>query len=337
MTNLETAPREQLCESGPGVDGRPGDAPTVELVEPRDVPLGGPRAMTVRRTLPSRGRSLVGPFCFADHYGPDDVVATGGMDVPPHPHTGLQTVTWLFEGQVLHRDALGSEQTIVPGQLNLMTAGRGVCHSEEATPALLGASGRLHGVQLWTALPDAHRHGPRDFEHVAQVPTAEVDGARVQVFLGSLAGATSPARAYSPLVAAQVDAPAGASVRLPVDPAFEHALIVDAGDVALAGTRVPPAWLGYVAPGQEALVLEVGERPLRAVLVGGTPFDEQVLMWWNFVGRTHEEVVEARAQWQAALAGDPSGVEQFGVVVGYDGPPLPAPELPNVRLQPRRR
>ncbi|WP_136519677.1 pirin family protein [Cellulomonas telluris] len=337
MTNLEAAPREQVCTSDPTVHGAARGHADVELVEPRDVPLGGPRAMTVRRTLPSRTRSLVGPFCFADHYGPDDVVATGGMDVPPHPHTGLQTVTWLFEGQVLHRDALGSEQTIVPGQLNLMTAGRGVCHSEEGTPALLGPSGRLHGVQLWTVLPDAHRHGPRDFEHVAQVPAVDVGAARVQVFLGSLAGATSPARAYSPLVAAQVDAPAGATVHLPVDPGFEHALIVDAGDVVLAGTPVPPAWLGYVAPGRDTLVLEVGDRPLRAVLVGGTPFDEQVLMWWNFVGRTHDEVVEARAQWQAALAGDPAGIDRFGVVSGYDGAALPAPELPNVRLRPRQR
>lgn len=337
MTNLDPAPREQVCTSAPTAVAAAAPGGGVELVEPRDVPLGGPRAMTVRRTLPSRARSLVGPFCFADHYGPDDVAATGGMDVPPHPHTGLQTVTWLFEGQVLHRDALGSVQTIVPGQLNLMTAGRGVCHSEEGTPALAGASGRLHGVQLWTALPDAHRHGPRDFEHVARVPAAQVDGARVQVFLGSLAGATSPARGYSPLVAAQVDAPPGTTVRLPVDPVFEHALLVDTGDVTLDGTAVPPAWLGYVAPGRDALTLRTGDAPVRAVLIGGTPFDEQVLMWWNFVGRTHEEVVEARAQWQAALAGDPAGVERFGVVTGYDGAALPAPELPHVRLRPRDR
>ena len=329
MTNLDPQPDEQVCVAGPAAD--------VELVEPRDVPLGGPRAMTVRRTLPSRARSLVGPFCFADHYGPDDVAATGGMDVPPHPHTGLQTVTWLFAGAVLHRDALGSEQTVLPGQLNLMTAGHGICHSEEATPALFPDRPVLHGVQLWTALPESARHGERAFEHVADVPTVTVDGATFQVFLGSLAGVTSPARAYSPLVAAQVDLPAGARVELPVDPTFEHGVLVDTGALRFEGHDVAPAWLAYCPPGRDVLVLEAGDAPVRAVLLGGAPFDEPVLMWWNFVGRTHDEVVEARARWQAAIGGDPEGLRRYGEVHGYDGGALPAPELPNVRLRPRER
>jgi len=329
VTNLDPHPDEQVCVAGPAAD--------VELVEPRDVPLGGPRAMTVRRTLPSRERSLVGPFCFADHYGPDDVAATGGMDVPPHPHTGLQTVTWLFEGSVLHRDALGSRQVVVPGQLNLMTAGRGICHSEEATPALFPDRPVLHGVQLWTVLPEAARHGDRAFEHVADVPSFTVDGAAVRVFLGRLGGVASPARAYSPLVAAQVDVPAGARVVLPVDPAFEHGVLVDTGALRFEGHDVAPAWLAYAPPGRDVLVLEAGDEPVRAVLLGGTPFDEPVLMWWNFVARTHDEVVEARARWQAAIAGDTAGLGRYGEVHGYDGPPLPAPDLPNVRLRPRER
>ncbi|MEE6274269.1 pirin family protein [Georgenia sp. MJ206] len=329
MTNLEPRPQEQVCVAGPEVG--------VELIEPREVPLGGPRAMTVRRTLPSRQRSLVGPFCFADHYGPDDIGASGGMDVGPHPHTGLQTVTWLFEGEVLHQDALGSVQTIKPGQLNLMTAGDGICHSEEGTLARFPAQGRLHGVQLWTALPDSVRRGDRAFEHVADVPTFTVDGAHARVFMGTLGGVTSPARAYSPLVAAQIDVPAGARVHLPVDPAFEHGILLDDGDLTVAGTALAPAWLAYLAPGRDEIVLEAGARPVRAVLMGGTPFEEEVLMWWNFVGRTHDEVVTARAQWQAALAGDPDGVARFGRVSGYDGAALPAPELPQVRLKPRSR
>jgi redox-sensitive bicupin YhaK (pirin superfamily) len=329
VTNLEPRPTEQVCVAGPAAD--------VELVEPRDVPLGGPRAMTVRRTLPSRARSLVGPFCFVDHYGPDDVAATGGMDVPPHPHTGLQTVTWLFEGAVLHRDALGSEQTITPGQLNLMTAGRGICHSEESTPATFPDRPVLHGVQLWTALPESARHGDRAFEHVADVPRVTVDGAELQVFLGRLGDVESPARAYSPLVAAQVDVPAGARVRLPVDPTFEHAVLVDSGALRFEGHDVAPAWLAYAPPGRDVLVLEAGDAPVRAVLLGGAPFEEPVLMWWNFVGRTHDEVVEARAQWQAAVTGDTEGLGRYGEVHGYDGPALPAPELPNVRLRPRDR
>lgn len=293
--------------------------------------------MTVRRTLPSRQRTFIGAFCFADHYGPDDISATGGMDVPPHPHTGLQTVTWLFEGEVLHLDALGSEQAIRPGQLNLMTAGRGICHSEEGTLARFPDQRHLHGVQLWTALPDATRNGERAFEHVANVPAFDLDGAHVQVFMGTLGGVTSPARADTPLVAAQLDLPAGATVRLPVDPAFEHGVLLDSGALRVAGTEMEPAWLAYLAPGSEEFVLEAGAEPVRAVLFGGEPFEEQIIMWWNIIGRTHDEVVEAREQWQAAIAGDPEGVERFGRVTGYDGPPLPAPDLPNVTLRPRRR
>jgi len=337
VTNLDPHPVEDACAAGPTAAG-------VELVEPRAVPLGGPRGMTVRRTLPSRGRSMIGAFCFVDHYGPDDVAATGGMDVAPHPHTGLQTVTWLFEGRVLHRDALGSVQEIAPGQLNLMTAGGGICHSEESTPGMFADGGTLHGVQLWTALPSGVRDGGRSFEHVADLPTFTVHDAddggpagTCRVVLGSLGGVTSPARTFSPLVAAQLDLEPGAVVRLDVDASFEHGVLLDAGNLACEGTRVEPAWLAYVAPGRTTLELRAGDAPVRAVLVGGEPFGEQILMWWNFVGRSHDEVVEARRLWQDAVAGGAEGVARFGRVAGYPGPPLPAPELPQVRLRPRGR
>lgn len=362
MTNLEVRPAESTCAAGPAVVG-------VEIVTARDVPLGGPRGMTVRRTLPSKARSMVGAFCFVDHYGPDDVAATGGMDVPPHPHTGLQTVTWLFEGRVLHRDALGSVQEIAPGQLNLMTAGAGICHSEQATPGLFPTNGTLHGVQLWTALPSGTRDGERAFEHVADLPSfvvhdaserAEAAGGEaaigeaasgqhrarsvgpreaglVRVFMGSLGGVTSPARADTPLVAAQLDLAPGVVVRLDVEESFEHAVLVDRGALRLEGASVPVASLGYVPPGRSTLELRTGDEPVRAVLIGGEPFEEQVLMWWNFVGRTHEEVVEARRLWQDAVAGGAEGEARFGRVTGYEGAPLPAPELPHVRLRPRSR
>lgn len=330
MTNYERRPQDHDVAVAALDEG-------LEIIEPRDVPLGGPRAMTVRRTLPSRQRSLIGAFCFADHYGPDAVSATGGMDVPPHPHTGLQTVTWLFEGRVLHQDALGSVQEIRPGQLNLMTAGHGICHSEEGTVRRFPDQRTLHGIQLWTALPEATRHGERAFEHVAQVPSFTVDGARVQVFMGSLGGVTSPARADTPLVAAQVDLPPGASVRIDVDPTFEHGVLLDVGDLHVAGSPLAPAALAYLAPGRDAVDLTAGDDGARLVLLGGEPFEEDILMWWNFVGRTHEEVVESREQWQAALRGDPAGVERFGRVDGYPGDPLPAPALPHVRLRPRGR
>ncbi|MGH3365223.1 MAG: pirin family protein, partial [Nocardioidaceae bacterium] len=159
MSNLEARPGQ--TEEGRG--SVPTAAAGVEVVTSREVPLGGPRAMTVRRTLPQRQRSLIGAWCFVDHYGPDDVASTGGMDVPPHPHTGLQTVSWLFTGEIEHRDSLGSHAMVHPGELNLMTAGRGIAHSEVSTPA----TNTLHGVQLWLALPDHARDTARDFEHYA--------------------------------------------------------------------------------------------------------------------------------------------------------------------------
>lgn len=346
MSNLETRPDERVC--GAGHEPRPGGA--VELLEPRDVPLGGPRAMDVRRTLPQRARSLVGAWCFCDHYGPDDVSGTAGMQVPPHPHTGLQTVSWLFEGEVLHRDSVGSLQTVRPGELNLMTAGRGISHSEE-TPSGVRPP-RLHGVQLWTALPAAAIDVAPHFEHHADLPVHEHDGARVQVLLGHLrvgdAVLRSPATAYTPLVGAQVDLAPGARLVVEAEAGWEHALLVDAGDVRFEGTSVAPSALGYVGPGRTTLTVEAGpDGPARAVLLGGEPFEEEIVMWWNFVGRTHDDVAAARERWSAQLDERPDGSVagyapgaregRFGEVLGYAGPPLPAPRLPDVRLRPRRR
>lgn len=347
MSNLETRPDEQVCTAGEHGDG-------VELLTPRDVPLGGPRAMNVRRTIPQRVRSLVGAWCFSDHYGPDDVSTGEGMQVPPHPHTGLQTVSWLFEGEILHRDSVGSLQAVRPGELNLMTAGVGISHSEES-PAE-GRPALLHGVQLWTALPGSALGIDPHFEHHGDLPVVRHDGAVVQVFVGRLAVGgeelSSPATTYTPLVGAQVDLEPGAEVRLDVDPTHEHALLVDSGDVTFEGSAVPPSNLGYAAPGRPALVVRAGAgAPARAVLIGGLPFAEDVIMWWNFMGRTHEDVVRARDDWMAQVAElDPSGAgggptgyaagaagRRFGQVQGYASGPLRAPALPDLRLKPRAR
>ena len=298
----------------------------MQVVTSREVPLGGPRAMTVRRTLPQRKRSLVGAWCFADHYGPDDVAATGGMDVPPHPHTGLQTVSWLFTGEVEHRDSAGVHAMVRPGELNLMTGGRGIAHSEVSTPGTT----TLHGVQLWVALPDAARDAPRDFQHYVPGET-RVGGGTARVFLGSLGGEVSPVRTFTPLLGAEVVVEARARVELEVDPAFEHGALVDTGHVALGDTELARAELGYVAPGADRLVLaNLTDEPARVVLLGGTPFDEQIVMWWNFVGRSHEEIVAFREAWE-------SRSDRFGSVEGYTGETqrLPAPPLPNVRIKPR--
>ena len=339
----------------------------LEILTPRDVPLGGLRAMTVRRTLPQRRRSFIGAWCFADHYGPDDVAVTGGMRVPPHPHTGLQTVSWLFSGEIEHRDSLGTRSTVRPGELNLMTAGRGISHSEDSTPGTT----LLHGVQLWVALPDAERETAPAFEHVIP-PVLEVDGGELRVFVGGLPGrsAPSPARTFSRLLGAEVTLQPGARLELALDPSFEHGYLLDAGDLEVDGTVVQPGELGYAPPGPDRVLLTAGERGVRLVLLGGEPLDEPVVMWWNFVGRDHDAVAAARRDWQAqigadeaaiAAAGDPTAGDvpdadltapdgvpdgvlpagatdrpgRFGTVEGYPAPPLPAPVLPPLRLLPR--
>ncbi|MDQ2583988.1 pirin family protein [Saccharothrix yanglingensis] len=315
MSNVEADPAELVCATTSG---------GVEVLGAREVPLGGPRAMTVRRTLPQRSRTMIGAWCFADHYGPDDVSVSGGMDVAPHPHTGLQTASWLFSGEVEHRDSLGVHALVRPGELNLMTAGRGICHSEVSTPATTV----LHGVQLWIALPDAHRDVPRDFQHHAPEPVA-VDGAVVRLFLGTLLGRTSPVRTFTPLLGAEVVLEPGARLALDVDPAHEHGVLVDLGGVEVAGTAVARGDLGYVGTGAASLVLaNPGDAPARAVLLGGEPFGEELVMWWNFVGRSHEEVAAHREAWQR-------GSDRFGEVVGYPGDRLPAPPMPTGRLRPR--
>ena len=229
MSNLEKDPVEIVETSAPSADGG------VEILEPRQVPLGGARAMEVRRTLPQRARSLIGGWCFVDHYGPERTA----MVVPPHPHTGLQTVSWLFAGEIDHRDSVGSHALVRPGQLNLMTAGRGISHSEVST----GSTEILHGAQLWIALPDSARHSSPFFESYVPTPFALGD-ATVNVFIGTLAGSTSPARVFSEMVGAQVDVPAGARVVLPVDARFEHGVLIDSGMLrwAVSRCRLSPAY-----------------------------------------------------------------------------------------------
>ncbi|MEV8065726.1 pirin family protein [Streptomyces sp. NPDC085995] len=307
-----------------GRDGGRADG-EVEILTPRDVPLGGPRAMTVRRTLPQRSRTLIGAWCFADHYGPDDVARTGGMRVPPHPHTGLQTVSWLFSGEIEHRDSLGSHALVRPGELNLMTGGHGISHSEFST----ARTSVLHGVQLWVALPEEHRHTARDFRHHVPEPV-RADGAEIRVFLGALAGSVSPVPVFTPLLGAEITLAPHASVTLAVDPAFEHGLLVDQGDVQLAGTVLRPAELGYVRPGRGTLTLRnESAGPARTVLLGGAPFEEEIVIWWNFLGRSHDDIVRARQEWEEAS-------DRFGVVEGCPAERLPAPALPHAVIRPRR-
>ncbi|MCX6400316.1 MAG: pirin family protein [Propionibacteriales bacterium] len=311
----------------------------VELMTPREVPLGGPRAMTVRRTLPQRDRSLIGAWCFLDHYGPDEVSESGGMVVAPHPHTGLQTVSWLFTGEIEHRDSAGNVAMVRPGEVNLMTSGRGISHSEVSPPETTV----LHGAQLWVALPDADRHTDPGFQHHAPDEIAG-DGWRARVFLGSLLGDTSPVATFTPLLGAELVLDPGATVVVPVDETFEHGVLVDLGSVTVGDLAATRSDLAYVPTGVQEIRLVAGADGARLLVLGGPPFGESIVMWWNFVGRTHDDIVGARAAWQSQItgadgetvgAGHDVAAGRFGVVPGQPLKPIPAPALPNARLKER--
>jgi hypothetical protein len=256
--------------------------------------------MPVRRVLPHRPRRTVGAWCFADHVGPV-ATAGGGLGIGPHPHMGLQTVTWLVAGELVHLDSLGSEQPIRPGQLNLMTAGRGVAHAEEDP----GRARELHGVQLWVAQPEESRHGPPAFEHHGVLPVLELEGAVATVLVGDFGGLESPARRDTQHVGVELAFGPPGSV-LPLRRDYEHALIVLEGSLRVDGEVVEPGVLAYLGGGRDECRVDALE-PGRALLLGGVPFPEALLMWWNFVARTKEEVSEARREWTA-------GTERFGTV-----------------------
>jgi redox-sensitive bicupin YhaK (pirin superfamily) len=325
VSNLEDKPDELECKAH--------STTGIEVMTPRDVPLGGPRAMTVRRTLPQRERSLIGAWCFLDHYGPDHVADSGGMSVPPHPHTGLQTVSWLFTGEIEHRDSAGHHAMVRPGELNLMTAGHGISHSEVSTPETTV----LHGAQLWVALPASARDNAPTFDHYAPAAVTG-EGWEARVFLGSLLGNTSPVATATPLLGAELRLSAGTELHVDVDPTFEHGVLVDTGVVSLVDSlgevETKQHELAYLPPGSQRLTIEA-VADARVLLLGGPPFGEAIVMWWNFVGRSHEEVVGFRDEWMAQLADDQYADGWFGVPTGNDMPPIPAPPLPNARLKER--
>jgi len=293
------------------------------LLPGHDVPLG--RYTTVRRLLPQRQRRMVGAWCFVDHFGPEDVSGRPGMQVPPHPHTGLQTVTWLLDGEIVHRDSLGSDQPIRPGQLNLMSSGHGISHSEMSPP---DHPTRMHGVQLWVAQPEQHRHGEARFEHHPELPMLRDGDATLTVLVGSFGSVESPAGVHTPLLAVDIAARGEGSHRLTLRPAFEYGVLVMSGAVGVGDATITPGSLLYLAPGRSELTVTT-PGPAHVILLGGAPFEEELVMWWNFVGRSHEEIVQAREDWMAG--------RRFGRVTSCTADPLPAPALPTVRLKARDR
>jgi redox-sensitive bicupin YhaK (pirin superfamily) len=287
----------------------------------REVPLGGLRGLTVHRTMPQRGFPTVGAWCFVDHFGPTDQ----SMAVLPHPHTGLQTVTWPLAGRIRHRDSLGSDVVLQPGELNLMTSGDGVSHSEFSVGE---PDAPMHGIQLWIALPEGARTGTAGFEHHPDLPVARGDGWTATVLVGECAGAVSPATVHTPLVGAELQLTGGRST-IPVRADFEHAVLAVDGPATIGGVEIAHRELRYLAPGRTDVTIDVA-AVTTLLLIGGEPFDEELVMWWNFIGRSHDDIVTARDQWQAAA-------DRFGHLDGHGGQVIPAPPLPEVRLTARRR
>jgi quercetin 2,3-dioxygenase len=289
----------------------------VEVIEGRSTTVGH---MPVRRVLPRRTRRTVGAWCFVDHMGPLAVSEPGGVDIGPHPHLGLHTVTWLIAGELVHHDSIGSEQTIRPGQLNLMTAGHGIAHAEESTT---GYVGDVHGVQLWVAQPERTRHDKPAFEHHAELPQVSLGAGTATLLIGAFLGEDSPARADTPLLGVEAVLPAGVTT-LPLDTSYEHGVVVLSGEVSIDDALVTPGHLGYLSPGRDELAMTIDDDA-RILLLGGEPFEEQILIWWNYVARSQDEIDVAGQEWNAQILDNRS--RRFGrpVLSSLDAIPSPVP------------
>ncbi|WP_040813417.1 pirin family protein [Nocardia concava] len=322
MSDLEPKPEASLCESS----GRPG--PRAEFFPAREVPLGGVRGVTVFRTLPQRDLPTVGAWCFLDHFGSGSAANPTGHDIDPHPHIGLQTVTWPLDGRIRHRDSVGSDVEIEPGQLNIMTSGHGIAHSEYRVPGHVSG----HGLQLWVALPNESRDIAPHFEQHRELPTFTIaDAVSGTVLMGSLGGVTSAATAYTPIVGADLSVRAGTDAELPLNPEFEHAVLVIEGALAIDGTKVEPGSLFYLGSDRSSIRLHDTDGA-HLLLLGGEPFGEDLVMWWNFVARSHEEIEQARNDWEKHDIG------RFADIAGHTPEQrIPAPPLPGLHLKPRKR
>lgn len=278
----------------------------------RETSLG---TLKILRALPIREKRLVGAWCFLDRFGPLSFSEAKPMDVAPHPHIGLQTVSWLLQGEIVHKDSLDSEALLGPRGVNVMTSGDGIAHSEETPPK---NSGLLNGVQLWIALPEADRHGPASFQHIDEVPIIEQAGATVSVFAGSMLGSSSPAKYFSPLIGVDIALQTTSTLELPLERSFEHAALLLTGDAEIEGQPIDTMSLWYLGTNRSSVEFK-SKSGARVLLIGGLPFPEKILMWWNFVARTSEEIANARSDWQ--------GHRRFGEVPAYNGPRLDAPPL----------
>jgi redox-sensitive bicupin YhaK (pirin superfamily) len=275
-------------------------------------------AFTVRRTLPSKGRTMVGPFIFVDQIGPARMAPGEGMDVRPHPHINLSTVTYLFEGAIGHRDSLGTAQVIEPGAINLMTAGRGIVHSERTPPDVRAAGSPIYGMQTWLALPDGREDIDPAFEHVAAggLPLIEGAGVVARVLMGSLWGKTAGVSQHAATIYADLVLDAGASVPIDAD-ADERALLLCEGEANVDGVPLAPFTLCVLAPGA-AMTLRA-TQPSRLMLLGGEAFATPRHVWWNFVSSSRDRIDQAKQDWQAG---------NFPLVPGDEHEFIPIPAVP---------
>lgn len=297
----------------PVIDGRRA----IQRIQPRLSDVGG---MPVARVLPRPERRLIGAWCFLDHAGPARFERNAaGMRVGPHPHIGLQTFTWMIEGEVLHRDSLGTEQVIRPGQVNLMTAGRGISHTEESVPGTTA----LQLAQLWIALPYEDRQTAPRFDHYPTLPQFEQHGVRLTLLIGDYAGHHAPTLTFSPLVGVDLTWSDAVDAEFQLDPAFEWGMLPLEGPVEIDGNRFAQDELAYLGTGRSSLPLRATGAG-RAMLIGGEPFTDKVTLWWNFVGHGKAEIERAQADWEAHS-------ERFGEVQGFDGPRLSPPPIPWAR------
>lgn len=309
---MDKSPHSDTSPSGTGVAGNTKRA--IQHLTARTAEIGG--GITVARLLPSRQRRMIGAWCFLDHAGPAVFAPGGGLRVGPHPHTGLQTFTWMLAGEVLHRDSLGHEQMIRPGQVNLMTAGYGIAHTEES-PA---SETRAHAAQLWIALPAGHTDIAPAFDHYPELPRWQENHCQFTLLAGMYCGKIAPANIYSPLLGMDLLSAHGAELTLPLDPTFEYGVLPLEGKADVAGMALAVDELAYLPSGYNALHLKLAAGT-QALLIGGEPFADQVTLWWNFVGRDRAYITQAQRDWAAKSP-------RFGEVKGFDGPRLTAPELP---------
>ena len=284
------------------------------VILPRAHDVGG---FEVRRALPARERQMVGPFIFFDQMGPGEFLTGRGLDVRPHPHIGLSTVTYLFEGEILHRDSLGSAQPIRPGDVNWMTAGQGIAHSERTDTALRARGNRLFGIQSWVALPRAQEEAAPGFAHhpVASLPGAEEAGLRLRLIAGTGWGMASPVAVSSPLFYADAVLAPGAAVPLPVEHEERGVYIVE-GEVAVAGTRFEAGRMLLFRAG-DRMALTAGPTGARLLLLGGAAMDGPRFIFWNFVSSSRERIEQAKADWKGG---------RFGLVPGDEREFIPLPE-----------